>query len=272
MKKNNLLNIIITIIIILIVLFIIDKYYVKKNEGFIAAHAASHSAARSTNNSKLTTTTPIASTNNTTTTTSSSSSSKDSSCFSKDTLLELETGNTIKINEAKIGDKVLSYSLSKNKLIYSPIIAIPHEENNISTQFIEIKTLSGKSIKMTDCHLIPLLKNDKRKFELLKASDIEINDIIITLDGNEIITSKEIINENGIYTVVTREDYIVVNNIIASPFAVSHLLPNFYYNIHKIIYNINPKLLETTIFNKFDKTNIKFFNNIYKLYKETITV
>ena len=244
MKQTNIYAIIIVIIIILIILFIINQYYLKHKESFVveASHASyvSHASHASPPPASSKT---VSSTTTTTTTTSNSSGSGRKSCFSKDTLLQLENGSTIKITDAKLGNKILSYSLKENKLKYSPIIAIPHEENNILSQFVEIKTFSGKNIKMTDFHLIPLLKNNKRSFELSKAIDAEINDIIITVDGNEIVTSKEIISENGIYTVVTNEDYIVANNIIASPFAISHLLPSFYYQIHKINYNINPKLL-----------------------------
>jgi len=267
MKQTNIYAIIIVIIVILIILFIINQYYLKHKESFVVATSHASTAPRAVARPPASSKT-VSSTTTTTTTTSNSSSSGRKSCFSKDTLLQLENGNTIKITDAKLGNKILSYSLKENKLKYSPIIAIPHEENNILSQFVEIKTFSGKNIKMTDFHLIPLLKNNKRSFELSKAIDIEINDIIITVDGNEIVTSKEIISENGIYTVVTNEDYIVANNIIASPFAISHLLPSFYYQIHKIIYNINPKLLETNTFDKFNKNSIKLFDNIYDMYEK----
>jgi hypothetical protein len=43
--------------------------------------------------------------------------------------------------------------------------------------------------------------------------------------------------ERGAITVVTgsSKDLLVVNGVVASPFAVSHWLPNFYYNIHRIL-------------------------------------
>lgn len=270
MKRHNIYAIIIVAIIILIILFIINQYYLKHKESFksVSASSSSRSSAKPSTAKPVTSTETTTTTTKTTVTTNNSSTSKKRTCFSKDTLLQLEDGNTIKINDAKLGNKILSYSIRENKLKYSPIIAIPHEENNILSEFVEIKTFSGKNIKMTTFHLIPLLKNNKKSFELSKAIDIEINDIIITVDGNEIVTAKEIISENGIYTVVTNEDYIVVNNIIASPFAISHLLPSFYYQIHKIVYNINPKLLETVGFNKFNKTSIKVFDNIYEMYEK----
>lgn len=121
---------------------------------------------------------------------------------------------------------------------------------------------------MTPSHLTPVLKKNKPTFELNKAKDIEINDIITTINGNELIVSKETVEDNGIYTVVVLEgDYIVVNDIIASPFEVSHVLPNLYYKLHKLVYNINPQILESTQFKKFNENNIQLFDNIKGLIK-----
>jgi hypothetical protein len=248
MKYSKINFIVIIIIILLIILVVFNKFYSKK-ESFksgltvYTANSISNNAIRQQNVDNA----------------NKSNSNNKNTCFSKDTLLQLENGKTIKISDAKIGDKILSYS--KDKLIYSPIISIPHEKNNILSKFIEIKTVSGKNIKMTEFHLIPILKNNK--FELIKADDLELNNIIMTIDGHEAIKYKDVIYDNGIYTVVTLEDYIIVNNIIASPFAISHLLASFYYKLHKMIYNIDPKILESSYFDIFNKTNIKLYNNIY---------
>jgi len=190
-------------------------------------------------------------------------------CFSKDSLLKLENGNTIKIEDAKIGDKILSYSLKENKFKNSPIVAIPHEKNNKTAKFIKFTTNSGKSIKMTDKHLIPVLKQNSNSFNVIFAEKIEVNDIIKSVDGNEQITSIEIIEDEGVYTVVTLEEYIVVDNIIASPYAVFelfHLLGNIYYSLHKNLYRLNPTIINSSYFKKFDENvisySMKYINEI----------
>jgi hypothetical protein len=194
---------------------------------------------------------------------------KGGSCFSKDSLLKLENGNIIKIEDAKIGDKILSYSLKENKLKYSPIVAIPHQKNNILSKFIKFTTNSGKNIKMTDKHLIPVLKQNNNTFNNIFAEKIEINDIVKSVDGNEQITSIEIIEDEGVYTVVTLEEYIVVDNIIASPYAVFelfHLLGNIYYSLHKNLYRLNPIIINSSYFKKFDENvisySMKYINEI----------
>lgn len=42
--------------------------------------------------------------------------------------------------------------------------------------------------------------------------------------------------EDGIYTIVTRDScYLIVNGVVASPFAVSHAIPDLYYTIHRLL-------------------------------------
>jgi len=52
----------------------------------------------------------------------------------------------------------------------------------------------------------------------------------------------------GIYTIVTGEEYVVVNGIVASPFAVSHYVPNAYYNFHRLAYKTFPESMKTIAF------------------------
>jgi len=176
---------------------------------------------------------------------------KPAMCFSKDTLLQMEDGSFIKICDAEIGQCVLSYS-SNNGLTYSPIVSIPHERNEIYAEFVNIVTETRKNVKMTKCHLIPVSKANG-PYELIAADKIDINDTIMTVDGEEKVVSKESCFDSGIYTVVTKADYIVTNNIIASPFAIFHMLPSMYYQIHKVIHNINPHILKTDTFLQINK-------------------
>jgi hypothetical protein len=52
----------------------------------------------------------------------------------------------------------------------------------------------------------------------------------------------------GVYTVVTRAPYPVVNGIVASPFATSHSFPHCFYHLHRVAYTLglrsNPVVAE----------------------------
>ena len=53
----------------------------------------------------------------------------------------------------------------------------------------------------------------------------------MTVTGEEKVTSVERVWGEGVYTVVTNAEYVVVNGIIASPFGVNHVMGNLYYNV-----------------------------------------
>jgi hypothetical protein len=198
---------------------------------------------------------------------------KGGDCFSGDSLIYLENGDTKKIEDAVLGDEILSYSLIGNKFVYSPIIAIPHEKNNILRKFVVIETSGDKKIKMTETHLIPIMKKSCNKFELMKSENAEIGDTLITKDGNETVTAVTSEQLEGVYTVVTLDEYIVVDKIVASPFPNLHVfgsqnfhvLGGIYYYLFRSLYKINPNLLKNNIYEKYNKYSNEFF--IYGLEK-----
>ena len=57
----------------------------------------------------------------------------------------------------------------------------------------------------------------------------------------------EITRGVGVYTIVTKEEFVVVNGIIASPFGVNHMMANLYYNMHRFVYSMAPRLLESSL-------------------------
>jgi hypothetical protein len=66
----------------------------------------------------------------------------------------------------------------------------------------------------------------------------------MTVSGEEKVTSVERVWGEGVYTVVTNGEYVVVNGIIASPFGVNHMMGNLYYNVHRMVYASAPALLK----------------------------
>jgi hypothetical protein len=63
---------------------------------------------------------------------------------------------------------------------------------------------------------------------------------IQTIEGLENIVDITESIEYGIYTIVTNEEYVVINEVIASPFSVNHYITNTYYNIHRFVYSLFP--------------------------------
>jgi len=59
------------------------------------------------------------------------------------------------------------------------------------------------------------------------------------------VLSNKMVVLSGVYTVVTEKDYVVVNGIVASPFANNHFLANAYYGLHRVAYAMVPALFSS---------------------------
>ena len=137
----------------------------------------------------------------------------------------------------------------------------------------------GKQIKMTKEHVIAggrcgdatsLTSN-----ALIQADQLQLGDCLQTLAVDnlsgkehsshiveEAIISKSYVFDKGIYTLVTKnhDDLLIVNGIVASPFAVNHRIANVFYTlIHRFLYHVFPINFTT---NSFFMKVIKEFGDI----------
>jgi len=158
---------------------------------------------------------------------------KKTECFAGSELVLLANGKYKPIKDIKIGDYILTAN-KYYKLSFSPVIFLPHEKNNIKTSFKKITSNKNKTLKLTQEHNI--IVNNKVIF----ASEIIIGDEIISVDGPETITNIEIVEDYGVYTAFTNNEFIVVNDIIASPLAyVSHYDGTTFIKLLTKIHSIN---------------------------------
>ena len=180
--------------------------------------------------------------------TSSSSSSKSSignlkACFAGSETLSLESGEVRAISDIKVGDRVLSADAA-GRTSYSDVVFVPHRVNSDDALFTHITTASGRDIKMTPSHIIlagPC--HSSASLPLTFASSVSVGDCVMTVSGEDMVSTIETVQGKGLYTVVTKEEYVVVNGIIASPFAANHMVANLYYNLHRFVYSSAPSFL-----------------------------
>jgi len=173
-----------------------------------------------------------------------SSPTKSNSCFAGSETLEHESGDIKPISQAKVGDRVLSYSPKTETFAFSNIIAVPHKANDISATFEHISLESGNDIKLTPDHLIYSGTCDA-KAQLTYASNVRVGDCLQTVQGREMVVSKTQVQSQGIYTVVTENEMVVVNNVVASPFAWNHAFINTFYSLHRAV---SPQILNSAAF------------------------
>jgi len=177
------------------------------------------------------------------------SSSSTSSCFSPQESLTLISGETVPMDQVKIGDQVQVASFDGKMTTFSPVIAIPHPRGNSEkASFVHLTTETGRDIRMTRDHLV-MGGVCGVPSTLKEASTLDIGNCLVTVQGEEIITSVISSVSTGISTVVTMDDdkLLVVNGVIASPFASNHLVANAFYNIHRALYQYAPTIVSHPI-------------------------
>jgi len=149
----------------------------------------------------------------------------------------MQSGASKSFADVVIGDRILTAN-AQGELSFSDVVFLPHAANKEVATFAELTTDSGKSIKATKMHLLQSCSG-----ELAYAGSFKKGGCLRTVDGPETIVSAVVTTAEGLYTAVTQNEFIVVNGVLASPFAVSHAAGHYYYNIHRAIYKVSPSLL-----------------------------
>jgi NACalpha-BTF3-like transcription factor len=135
--------------------------------------------------------------------------------FSSKDKVRTKNGKLKYIKDLSIGEYILT-SNRENIYTFSPILFL-YKSKNIITNFIEIKTIHNKNIYITPSHLLPTCSG-----ELVSALDIIKGSCLLTVDGHDIVMKQpEEIQLKGTYTVITENEFIIINGIIASPFSWS---------------------------------------------------
>jgi len=165
------------------------------------------------------------------------------SCFSGSQTVQREDGGTSLIADLKIGDKILSRGAT-GALCYSEVVALPHSRNEIVSQFVEIETISGKILRATAHHMLPSGVCNSQ-LQIRRSIEVQVGDCVETINGTENVVSIRTVVETGLYTVITVEDFIVVNDVVVSPFAVSHAVGSLLYSPLKLIYSYYPKFSQS---------------------------
>jgi len=175
----------------------------------------------------------------------SGTSSSTSSCFSGSESLTLISGETVSMDQVKIGDQVQVASFDGKMTTFSPVIAIPHPRGNSEkASFVHLTTETGRDIRMTGDHLVMSGVCGATVNSLKVASSLKPTDCLMTIAGEEVITTVTSSVSTGVYTVVTAADgLLVVNGVIASPFASNHLIANALYNVHRALYKFAPVIV-----------------------------
>jgi len=88
---------------------------------------------------------------------------------------------------------------------------------------------------------------------LTQAKHLTRDMCVLSVSGTEKVVSVSIEYGKGVYSIVTGEEMVVVGNIIASPYAYSHALPHYLFNLHRLLYTVSPSLMKSEWFQKIQQ-------------------
>ena len=153
----------------------------------------------------------------------------------------MESGGFQAMSSIRVGDRVLAAN-AEGETCFSEVVFIPHGANKDEATFKYVTTETGRDLKLTMSHILPAGVCGTT-LSLNYASEVSVGDCISTISGQEKVSMVQSVRGEGLYTIVTNEEYLVVNGIIVSPFGSNHLMANLYYNIHRFVYVTSPFLL-----------------------------
>jgi len=176
-------------------------------------------------------------------------------CFAGSEIVTLESGASKPIADIIVGDRVLAFN-SQGVFVFSDVVAVPHSKNNDHVMFNEITLANGADIRMTGEHLLPVAAacGADAVFSITAAKDVATDSCVMTVGGQTAVLSNTKVLATGIYTIVTNEEYVVVNGVVASPFAASHFIGNTFYNVYRAMYRYVPGLFKSSAFQAFHST------------------
>jgi hypothetical protein len=170
--------------------------------------------------------------------------------------VRLKTGEKKAIQDIQIGDEVLTMN-KQNQFQYSPVLMLPHPMNTERSEFLEIQTAAKKTIRLTPDHLLLVsecsasesstttaLRTPSSASYLLTAKEIEMDrHCLLSVEGWEVVSSVQKYTAEGVYTLITKEEYLVISQLIASPFAINHEVGNWLYFPLRAMYSIMPQVI-----------------------------
>ena len=150
-----------------------------------------------------------------------------SRCFPADSTATLEDGTSKRMDELRIGDKVLSQSES-GKLVHSEVIMFMDRQSQVYVNnyvFIETDEPYTRTT-LSRQHLIFVAKTKNATFQPIFASNVKPGHYlkVVRQNSSELIVARvRRVGEQvklGAYAPLTTEGTIVVDNVLASCFAL----------------------------------------------------
>ncbi|XP_014665414.1 PREDICTED: sonic hedgehog protein A-like [Priapulus caudatus] len=160
----------------------------------------------------------------------SSEAARSGGCFHGDSVVYMDNGETKKIRDLNVHDRVLTAD-SNGALAYSKVILFLDRNKEKRRLFFTIETEGNQSITLTPSHLIYTASKSNVEFKsgpVIFAKDVKPGDYIYvrhTHSGISSLTVERVLQvrhhvDSGVFAPLTLEGTIVVDNVLASCYAV----------------------------------------------------
>jgi hypothetical protein len=180
------------------------------------------------------------------------------SCFPSDAYLRRDDGVQIKMNEVKIGDKVLTID-DKGNPIYSEISMMIHRDNKQTlNDYVKITTEGGVDLTMSKYHLLALSSST-----FIFSKDIRPGQNVTVYNPDEKrfhpsqVISVEYVTKTGLHAPLSMEGTLVVNDVYVSCYAnfPIHWISHTTFSLWRGLYKNFPSLLSSST----DVNNIHWY-------------
>ncbi|KAL0106122.1 hypothetical protein PUN28_016094 [Cardiocondyla obscurior] len=157
-----------------------------------------------------------------------SSAGKSSGCFPGKSLVRTEDGGTKRLDEIHLGDRIAALD-SRGDVVYSEVIAFLDRSPSERRQFISLNTKSGRVLTLTPSHLVPVEgRSTVFAVNVQPGDKILVSDTDATSAANEVdsrlrwdtVVETKLVLEEGVYAPLTMEGTLLVNDVVASCYAL----------------------------------------------------
>ena len=130
----------------------------------------------------------------------------------------------VKLQDVRIGERVLAMDMRTGELKYSEIILFLDRDVEQSREFLQVRTQSGRQLTVTPSHLL-LRATQRHEHEAVFADRVRRGDRLLVKSPNsttevDTVVSVEPVLRRGVYAPLTLDGTIVVDGIVASCYAV----------------------------------------------------
>lgn len=151
--------------------------------------------------------------------------SKNSGCFTGESKVLTESGQTKNMSNVVLGDKIQSVDSSGN-IVYSEVLMFMDREPSEHRKFITLTTEDGSVLTLTSTHLVHTGApdcNDISCFVPSYAGNVQKGQkLMVSTNGlhPQVVVQVEVTSHTGVYAPLTTMGNLVVDGVLASCYAV----------------------------------------------------